>query len=164
MQQTFNVAEWLSTETERKLTNLENEESDNSLVTVEDLINQIEEKQLDLTTTYKKWRDIGFAFSSEFGEHGRPLFHRVSKFHAMYSYDECNKQYSYCLKSAGNGITIGTFFYHAKCCRIKCDKPVLFMNRRYPRLHAFLNFLNFLISLKGLFHMLKLMSKRTFYC
>jgi hypothetical protein len=81
---------------------------------VERIISLIESQNLDITSSYSDWRDIGFAFADSFGEQGRSFFHRVSKFYPGYSENECNKQYDNCLKSSGSGITLNTFFHLAK--------------------------------------------------
>lgn len=81
---------------------------------IEEIVSRIESKNIDITTAYGDWRDIGFAFSSELGEVGRKYFHRISRFYPDYSSTECDKQYDKCLKSKGSGITIKTFFQKAK--------------------------------------------------
>lgn len=81
---------------------------------VEAVLDQIEKLQLDITSTYESWINIGFAFAEEFGEMGRDYFHRCSRFHSQYKYEECDKQYNQCLKSKGSGVTIKSFFYNAK--------------------------------------------------
>ncbi|HOW26036.1 MAG TPA: DUF3987 domain-containing protein [Bacteroidales bacterium] len=80
---------------------------------VEALVREIEEKQTDLTQTYRDWITIGFALSDEFKESGRPLFHRLSRFYPGYDYLACDKQYSYLLRSSGSGVTIRSLFYLA---------------------------------------------------
>lgn len=81
---------------------------------VEQVIQQLETNKADITSTYSDWRNIGFAFANAFGENGRALFHRVSRFHHGYSVPECDAQYTNCLKANGHGITLKTFFYYAK--------------------------------------------------
>lgn len=81
---------------------------------VESLIAQIEQQQIDITAGYNNWRDLGFAFADAFGEQGREYFHRISQFNQGYSQAECDSQYSNCLKSHGQGITLRTFFFLAK--------------------------------------------------
>uniref|UniRef100_UPI004047E521 DUF3987 domain-containing protein n=1 Tax=Algoriphagus sp. TaxID=1872435 RepID=UPI004047E521 len=81
---------------------------------VEELIQQIESRRIDLTTTYTDWIRVGFALVHEFGEHGREYFHRVSQVHPNYSREECDRQYTNCLKSNGSGVGIGTFFQMCK--------------------------------------------------
>lgn len=86
---------------------------------IEQLIQEIENKKIDITSAYANWRDIGFAFADAFGESGRDYFHRISCFYPDYSVTDCNIQYDKCLKANGTGITIATFFYHAKQAGIK---------------------------------------------
>lgn len=81
---------------------------------VEKLVDAICQKQIDLTQGYDRWRDIGFALSSEFGVVGRDWYHRISQYHPNYTESECDKQYSRCVNSRGSGITINTLFHYAK--------------------------------------------------
>ncbi len=85
---------------------------------VEEIISRIEAKSIDIATTYSDWRDIGFAFASEFGEQGRDYFHRISRFYPDYSASECDKQFDKCLKANGSGVTLKTFFHKAKSAGI----------------------------------------------
>lgn len=81
---------------------------------VELVVIQIEGQQIDLTSDYTDWCNIGFGFADSLGEEGRDFFHRVSKFHEHYNHEECEKQYNNCLNSKGSGVTVGTFFHMAK--------------------------------------------------
>jgi len=81
---------------------------------VENVLKQIEEKKTDITAAYNDWVRIGFAFADKFGESGRSLFHRVSRFYPGYLPDDCDNQFNNCLKSNGHGVTLKTFFYLAK--------------------------------------------------
>src|SRR5688572_16814726 len=65
---------------------------------VEYVIQQIEEKKIDITEKYEHWRNIGFGLASAFGEGGRDYFHRVSCFYPRYTKAACDQQYSSCLK------------------------------------------------------------------
>lgn len=91
---------------------------------VEELIQQTESRGIDLTTTYSDWIKIGFAFADHFGEQGREYFHRVSQLHSNYSRDECDRQYTNCLKSNGSGVGIGTFFQMCK------DEGITYVNKQ----------------------------------
>lgn len=82
---------------------------------IEIVIKRIEQKFVDITSGYENWRNIGFVLSYKFGEQGRDLFHRVSRFNSQYNAQECNEQFNACLKSNGSGITDATFFELAKC-------------------------------------------------
>lgn len=81
---------------------------------IERLISQASEKQIDLTSSYANWRDIGFALADEMGEQGRNAYHRLSQLNSSYNSQECNTQYNKCLKANGHGVTIKTLFFKAK--------------------------------------------------
>ena len=80
---------------------------------VERLINEITSTHTDITEGYQNWLSMGFALASEFGEAGRGYYHDVSAINAGYQARECDNQYTKCLDSKGQGITIKTFF--GKC-------------------------------------------------
>lgn len=81
---------------------------------VEQLVSALESRQIDITSTYGKWLNCGFALSSEFGEAGRQWYHRISCFYPDYSVEETDRQYTKCLNGKGSGITISTLFHYAK--------------------------------------------------
>ena len=81
---------------------------------VEKLIEKIQSGSIDITDGYDNWLRIGFAFSEEFGEAGREYFHAVSRFHPDYHPRKTDRQFSHCLRSGGNGITIATFYHQCK--------------------------------------------------
>lgn len=81
---------------------------------VDRLVRRIEDVNLDITSGYENWRNIAFSLVELLGESGRDYFHRLSRFNSNYKYNQCDKQYDKCLKSAGGGITIATLFYIAK--------------------------------------------------
>lgn len=114
---TFNPSDWLE-QSNPKQTSLPETKNDtnsnNDISEIENIIQQIETKQIDIATAYSDWRDIGFALADEFGETGRDYFHRISSIYANYNSTECNKQYNNCLTSKGQGVTLKTFFFHAK--------------------------------------------------
>ena len=68
---------------------------------------------------YNDWVELGFALASQFGEGGRSFFHVLSKPDPKYSYNHVEKQFTYCLKSRGSGISINTFYFLAKSAGIK---------------------------------------------
>tara|TARA_R110001599_G_scaffold242579_1_gene442221 strand:- start:31100 stop:33493 length:2394 start_codon:yes stop_codon:yes gene_type:complete len=106
---TFDLKKWLpdsKTKLERTLSL--------DFDSVTSIIQEIENKRIDITSAYSDWVNIGFAFADEFGESGRGLFHRVSQFHPDYSTQECDKQFYKCINARGQGISLKTFFYHAK--------------------------------------------------
>ncbi|WP_159467787.1 PriCT-2 domain-containing protein [Dyadobacter sp. 3J3] len=82
-----------------------------SILWVETAIQQIELREIDLTPTYEKWLNVGFAFAAEFDEEGRKYFHQISQFHPNYSFEQCDEQYDRCVsRDHRNGITIATFY------------------------------------------------------
>ncbi|MEJ7830763.1 MAG: DUF3987 domain-containing protein [Segetibacter sp.] len=118
----FNPSDWLI-KNEQTQTPISIPENNNDAITeVEYIIQQIEEKQIDIASAYYDWRDIGFAFADALGEDGRNLYHRISRFYVDYSASECDTQYNNCLKAIGQGITLKTFFYHAKQAGINIAK------------------------------------------
>ena len=115
MKKIFNPLDWLEQPIQQQInTEPQKVEATTDAAEVEKIIQQIEAKQIDIATAYSDWRDIGFAFADAFGESGREYFHRISKFYADYSASECNRQFDNCLKAKGQGISLKTFFYHAK--------------------------------------------------
>ena len=112
---TFNPLEWLDKpEQQTKVIEQTNIETTTSMEEVERIIQYIESNSTDITSAYSDWVNIGFAFADEFGESGRNLFHRISQFYPDYSSQECDKQFDNCLKANGQGVSLKTFFYHAK--------------------------------------------------
>ncbi|MFH2142053.1 MAG: BT4734/BF3469 family protein, partial [Bacteroidota bacterium] len=81
---------------------------------IENLIEQIDGKQVDITSNYDDWLKIGFSLESEFGESGRTYFHDISRHNNTYNSEACNEQYTKCLKNNNSGITIKTLFHIAK--------------------------------------------------
>lgn len=66
----------------------------------------------DITGDYPQWFKIGCALAHTFGEDGRDMFHRVSRFGNTYDQDSTELKYAECLKT--DKVSIGTFFYYAK--------------------------------------------------
>ena len=81
---------------------------------IETITQRIEAAQLDITSGYAAWRDLGFALAEELGETGREYYQRLSRFNEEYSAKDTDDQYDKCLRAHGNGITIKTFFQMAK--------------------------------------------------
>jgi len=78
------------------------------------VIQQINERGIDLTDNYNDWYRIGFALASEYGERGRDYYHAISRMHEEYSVQSCDKKYDNFLKNATGKIGIGTFFQKCK--------------------------------------------------
>lgn len=81
----------------------------------EALLQQVQERHLNLTENYHDWLRIGFAIAHKFGEGGRQYFHVVSQYSAKYDARLCDRQYAACLKAKGQKeATIATFYYYCK--------------------------------------------------
>ena len=78
------------------------------------VLDRIDAAKVDITKLYSDWRDLGFAFTSEFGPAGITLFNRVSQHYPDYDPADVKDQYEKCLRSKGSGITLKTFFYNAQ--------------------------------------------------
>ena len=89
---------------------------------IEFVLKQIEADRKDLTSDYQTWIELAFAFQSEYGDSGEQYFHRVSQFHNDYDYEKASKKYRAC-KATGSGITIATFYHHAKQAGCRITSP-----------------------------------------
>jgi hypothetical protein len=78
------------------------------------IIKEIVSRRIDITGDYHQWLRLGFSLTDKFGEGGRQYYHLISQFGATYSQKLCDRQYTNCLKARKAGITISTFYYHAK--------------------------------------------------
>lgn len=81
---------------------------------VRDVVSRLVERRIDITAGYQNWLSCGFALAEAFGEGGRAMFHDLSRQNPYYNPEECDKQFTNCLKSKGGGITIKSFFHMAK--------------------------------------------------
>lgn len=73
---------------------------------VESVVREIEQCAIDIAPHYKDWVELGFALVDGLGENGREYYHRISRFYPAYQREETDKQYTHCLQSKGQGITI----------------------------------------------------------
>lgn len=76
------------------------------------IINQIEEKRIDLTnSSYHDWVQIGFSLANGLGEQGRDVFHAVSAQSAKYDEFITDAKYTNLVKNANGATSLNTFFY-----------------------------------------------------
>ena len=69
---------------------------------------QIKESGVDITQDQKtEWTEIAYACAS-LGEAGRKAFHLISSNYAEYSREECDRHFSYCLKTSKNCVSLGS--------------------------------------------------------
>jgi predicted P-loop ATPase len=83
------------------------------------IVSDIVSRRLDITGNYQQWLKLGFALADRFGEGGRSYFHAVSQFSSLYEQKAADRQYKNCLKAGKSGVTIATFYYHAKLAGIE---------------------------------------------
>ena len=105
----FNPQQWAG----KRLTDAPKDRPD-TYTDIETVVRRIEERQVDITSTYDNWLHVGFAISEALGEAGRELYHRVSRFYPGYTPEETDKQYTSCLGAHGQGVNVATFFQLAK--------------------------------------------------
>ena len=128
MKKTFNPKDWLAVPEKQQIVNkpisnkTSNKTTDIIANDLETYINTLEQSGIDITDTYNKWRDIGFAISEEYGENGREYFHRISRNYSGYEPKECDLQYNKCLQAKGHGITIATLYHYLHEVDIKPTK------------------------------------------
>ena len=94
---------------------------------VECVVREIEQRAIDIAPSYKDWVELGFALVDGLGESGREYYHRISRFYPTYQRKETDKQYTHCLQSKGQGITICSFFHLANQAGI----PLAPSNKEY---------------------------------
>ena len=83
---------------------------------------QIHDSGIDITPDEKEWTEIAYVCASQ-GEAGREPFHLISSNFPGYSRAECDKHFSYCLKTSRNCLSIGTLVEYAKRHGIELRLP-----------------------------------------
>lgn len=79
---------------------------------MEEILEQIESRHIDMTVNYNDWIAIGFALVDGLGESGRDVFHRVSAISPQYDPEQCNKKYTNFINTyQDSGYKIGTFYH-----------------------------------------------------
>ena len=73
---------------------------------------ELVERGLNIAEQYYDWLRIGFALASTYGEQARPLYHAISAQSSKYKRNECDAQFTLCLRS--KGISIGTLLDYFK--------------------------------------------------
>ncbi|PZD79410.1 DUF3987 domain-containing protein [Mesonia sp. K7] len=121
MTKIFNPKDWLAVPEQKEVPKKPINNNPTRVVAndIETYINALEQSGIDITDTYEKWRDIGFAISEEYGEAGRDYYHRISRNYSGYDHKECDEQYNKCLQAKGHGISIATLYHHLHQVGIK---------------------------------------------
>ena len=96
MTKIFNPKDWLAVPEQKEVPKKPINNYPTTIVAndIETYINALEQSGIDITDTYEKWRDIGFAISEEYGEAGRDYYHRISRNYSGYDHKECDEQYN----------------------------------------------------------------------
>ncbi len=87
-------------------------------IRIADLIAQLINKGVDITSDYAEWVKVGAAFAS-LGEQGRDFFHQVSSINSGYEVGECDKKFNNLLKTGNGSVGISTFFYMCKAVGVE---------------------------------------------
>ncbi len=121
MTKIFNPKDWLAVPEQKEVPKKSINNYPTTVVAndIETYINALEQSGIDITDTYEKWRDIGFAISEEYGEAGRDYYHRISKNYSGYDHKECDEQYNKCLQAKGHGISIATLYHYLHQAGVK---------------------------------------------
>lgn len=67
------------------------------------------ESGVDLTADQRQWTIVAYACAS-LGEDGREAFHLFSSLHPKYSREECDRHFTYCLRTRRNQVSPGTLY------------------------------------------------------
>lgn len=101
---------------------------------VQNIVAQIERKNIDITRGVEMWfKKILLPFANEYGEEGRILAHRVSRFHSDYTESNTNKEYDRAIAKNQGKVTIGTFLSHAFDKGVKIDASQIIEYRTRPQ-------------------------------
>lgn len=85
------------------------------------VLEQIQEKRIDMTSDYVNWIEIGMAIKSEYGDSGLKYFQTVSQYYS--GYDEIKTEKKYTSFTTLGKTTISSFFYHAKQAGLSIKTP-----------------------------------------
>lgn len=96
------------------------------------VIEQLEQRGIDITQDYKHWVNIGFALAQQFGEEGRGLFHRVSCMNAGYDHAEAERKYTNCLQKGSGAVGYQTVLHYAREAGI--DLGQIARNRQFEEM------------------------------
>lgn len=86
------------------------------------VIKNIVNEKVDLTSNYGDWINIGFALAGKFGENGRSFFHALSSLNAEYNENKTDQKYSHILRTKKDPTVAIDFIYNlAKKANIKVE-------------------------------------------
>ena len=79
---------------------------------IDRVVQEIENRGIDIAPDYTMWVNVGFALADGLGEQGREFFHRISQLHPDYVPANTDNQFTHCLNGKGSGVTVATFFHY----------------------------------------------------
>lgn len=88
--------------------------ADESIDVIERIIDALEERHIDITSTYENWIKVGFALCTTFGENGRGYYHQIVKMYPRYTREETNRTYTQLLGKNNGRTKLGTILFLAK--------------------------------------------------
>ena len=83
---------------------------------------QIHDSGIDITPDQKQWTEIAYVCASQ-GEAGREPFHLICGNFPRYSREECDRHFSYCLRTSRNCLSLGTLVKFANDHGIELKLP-----------------------------------------
>lgn len=90
---------------------------------IKHIIDQIQQKGINIAEDYDAWLKIGFALASEFGDGGRAYYHVISSQSAKYDHKKVDRQYDISVRRSADGIGIATFFWYCERAGIETRTP-----------------------------------------
>ena len=88
--------------------------ADESIDVIERLITALEERRIDVTSSYENWIKVGFALCTTFGEQGREYYHRIGKMYPRYTREETDRTYTQLLVKNNGRTKLGSIIFLAK--------------------------------------------------
>jgi predicted P-loop ATPase len=86
------------------------------------VIQNIIDQKVDVTSDYGDWINIGFALAGKFGENGRSYFHALSSLNADYNQNKTDQKYSHLIRTKKDPTVPIDFIYNlAKKENIKVE-------------------------------------------
>ena len=86
------------------------------------VIKNIVDQKIDVTSDYGDWINIGFALAGKFGENGRSYFHALSSLNPEYNENKTDEKYSHILRTKKDPTVPIDFIYNlAKKANIKVE-------------------------------------------
>ncbi len=93
-----------------------------SIQDLESLVAAIERQGANVAPTYQEYMPLAFAVANDFGEAGRPFFHRVCRLSEKYREDEAERLYDHALRNGKGANGFGSIVHWARLAGVRLDK------------------------------------------